>query len=113
MTSRLPRDANKNPIGILQYVGDGQEVNATVGSNAVNATAFDQGTRAITITPDVDIYIRQGASASVTAVGSKHKLKADFPYDIAIGDPSTQDFMPYVAIVAVNTAGKVFISERA
>lgn len=110
MTTRLPLDANNNPIPALRLKDSGAHaVNATATS-ARNSTAFGADTRVVSIYATQDVYLKFGGSG-VTAATTDHFFPAGTYYDFAIGGDGTGHFTN-LAVLRKSADGVVYISEK-
>ena len=111
MSTFLPQDSNDNPIPALRLRSAGaHSISATTGTSARNTTAFDAGTRVVSLYATSAVYVSFGDSA-VTADSTDHFFPAGVYYDIAIGGEQAAH-NAYVAVRAVDTNGDVYVSEK-
>lgn len=110
MTTILPRDSNDHPIPALRLKTGGAHAIAAVGTSARNTTAFDAETRVISLYATAPAYLAFGDS-SVTAASSDHYFPSGVYYDVAIGGEGMGQFT-HLAVLAVNTDGHVYVSEK-
>lgn len=111
MTTILPIDANDNVIPALRLRdGAAHTVAATTGGSANNAAAFSTETRIISLYASTPVYIRFG-EAGVIATSTDHYFPSGVYYDLAIGGYGV-DHTPYMAVLATDTDGDVYISEK-
>lgn len=110
MSTKLPLDANDNPIPALRLKDSGAHSITTNATSAVNATAFDEKTRVISLYATQDVYLTFG-DASAVATTSDHFFPAGLYYDIAIGGDSTAHDT-HVAALRTSADGTLYISEK-
>lgn len=111
MTTILPIDANDNAIPALRLKDGGAHALSSVTSASVrNTQGFEADTKIISLYASTPVYIRFG-EGDVVATSSDHYFPAGVYYDIAIGGYGV-DHTPYVAILAVDMDGDVYISEK-
>ncbi|MCS5597896.1 MAG: hypothetical protein NZ828_11655 [Alphaproteobacteria bacterium] len=111
MASLLPEDANGNPIPALKFKDSGaHKVNIDTVTSARNTGAFSTKTDVISIYSTEDCFVKIGTS-SVTATTSDHFIPAGIYLDIAIG-PNADTQNAYMAVIAANASGTVYISEK-
>lgn len=111
MSTFLPQDANENPIPVLRLKDSGAHtISATTGASARNSTAFDSGTRVVSVYAATPIYVKFGAS-DVAASSSDHYFPAGVYYDFGIGGDQSGHYT-HIAVKAVTTNGSVYISEK-
>lgn len=111
MSTFLPQDANENPIPVMRLRDSGaHSISATTGASARNSTAFDSGTRVVSVYAAVPIYVKFGAS-DVTASSSDHYFPSGLYYDFAIGGDQSGHFT-HLAVRATTSNGSVYISEK-
>ena len=107
----LPVDSNDNVIPALALKPDGAKtVSAMTSISTRNATPFDSATRVLSLYADVPVYIRFG-EANVEAGSSDHYFPANVYYDFSIRGNGS-DHTPYVAVLAAEENGTVYISEK-
>lgn len=108
----LPKDSNDQPIPALRLKdGAAHSLNAT-DTAAINTTAFDSKTRIVSLYATVPVYVKFGASDTVTATSADHYFPNGIYYDIAIGGGQTAH-TPYISVLrASDTNGDVYISEK-
>ncbi|MGH1374789.1 MAG: hypothetical protein ACRBCK_00455 [Alphaproteobacteria bacterium] len=110
MTTLMPKDVNDNPIPALR-LKDGGAHTITIGaSSARNASAFNAGTRIISLYSDVPVYLTFGDS-SVSADTNDHYFPAGTYYDISIGGDHSAHYT-HVAALQTTTSGTLYISEK-
>jgi len=110
MTS-LPLDIDNNPIPALRLkVTDGAHAIAATATSARNATAFNAGTRVVSIYATGPVYLRFG-DGSVVATASDHYYPTGVYYDFSIGGGKA-GFTDHVAVLRVSTDCTVYISEK-
>lgn len=112
MTTLLPKDADNNAIPALR-LRDGGAHNLTItGASARNSTAFDEGTKVISIYSTVAVYLKFGDN-TVNATTADHYFPANTYYDIAISGGSGKGaHNAYVSALRVSEDGAVYISEK-
>ncbi len=111
MSTKLPLDANDNPIPALRLKEDGAHTISSSASSARNSTAFDAETRVISVYATQAVYLNFGDS-SIIADSTDHYFPAGIYYDIAIGGDAT-GHSTHMAVLQVAQAGTVYISEKA
>lgn len=110
MSTFLPQDSNDFAIPVLRLKDGGAHTISATGTSARNASAFDGGTRVISVYATEPVYLKFGGS-SVTATSSDHYFPAGIYYDIALGGEQTAH-NTHVAALAVSANGSVYISEK-
>jgi len=110
MTTLLPTDIDDNPIPAVRLCAGGAHAITTSGTTARNSTAFDAGTRIISLYATENVYIKFGG-ASVTAAATDHFFPKGVYYDFAIGGDRTPHYT-HVAALQVSTGGTLYISEK-
>ena len=110
MPTLLPQDSDNNPIPAMRLQASGAHAIAAGASSARNSTAFDAGTRVVSVYADVPVYIAFGNS-SVTASSSSHYFPEGTYYDFAIGGDRTGQ-ATHLAVIAVSATGNVYVSEK-
>jgi hypothetical protein len=106
----LPVDSNNNPIPALRLRSGGAHSIAAGASSARNTTAFDAGTKVVSVYATVPVYIKMGGSG-ITAAATDHYFPAETYYDFAIaGDSGAQ--ATHIAVLRVSGDGTVYISEK-
>lgn len=110
MPTLLPKDIDNHPIPALRLKSSGAHSISATGTSARNSSAFDADTRVIGLYADVPVYVAFGDS-SVTATISDHYFPAGLYYDFSIGGDKTGQ-TPYVAVLAADTNGTVYLSEK-
>jgi len=111
MTTKLPMDANDNPIPALRLKDGGAHAITVTASPTRNTAAFNQETRVISLFSTVDIIVKLGDS-SINATASDHFFPAGTYYDIAIGGDGT-GHTAYISALATDNDGTLYISEKA
>tara|TARA_Y100001001_G_scaffold12486_1_gene11308 strand:+ start:564 stop:902 length:339 start_codon:yes stop_codon:yes gene_type:complete len=108
----LPKDSNDQPIPALRLKDGGAHTISAESSAAVNATPFDVKTRIISVYASVPVYLKFGASDTVSATSADHYFPNGVYYDVAIGGDQTAH-TPYISVLrAGDTDGDVYISEK-
>ena len=113
-TAKQPRDAAGAAIPVLRFrSGSAQKLTSVTSSTAQRSSAFSTGAQVITVTATEPMYFATGDS-SVTATSSSHYVPSGVPLDMALGTDvsSTIDYHTHISVIAVNTTGTVYISER-
>jgi hypothetical protein len=110
MTTKLPMDANDNPIPALRLKDGGAHTLAVTSSSARNATAFADETRVVSLYSTVDITVKFGDNAT-TASTTDHFFPAGVYYDVAIGGDGT-GHSAYIAALAASSDGTLYMSEK-
>lgn len=110
MTTKMPKDANKEPIPALRLKKDGAHKISFTATSARTATAFDQNTRVISLYATQDCHVRLG-DQNVFASATDHFFPAGVYYDIAIGGDGVPH-TPYIAAIRVSADGILYISEK-
>lgn len=112
MTTLLPKDADNNIIPALRLRNGGAHSIAVAATSARNATAFDEGTKVISLYTDVPVFLNFGDN-TVTATSSDHYFPAGVYYDIALsGGASKGAHHAYVAVIRAEDDGTIYISEK-
>ncbi|MCB1783007.1 MAG: hypothetical protein KDI13_03355 [Alphaproteobacteria bacterium] len=83
---------------------------AASATAARNATAFDAGTRIVSLYASVPVYVKFGGS-TVTATSSDHYFPEGIYYDLAIGGERAAHYT-HVSVLRVSSDGDVYISEK-
>ncbi len=110
MTTLLPQDVNDNPIPAMRLKQAKAHSIAFSDTSARNATAFDTGTRIISVYADAPVYLAFGG-ADVNATTNDHYFPSGIYYDMAIGGDDSAQFT-HVAALQVSGSGTVYISEK-
>lgn len=110
MATLLPQDSDNNLIPALRLKDGGAHAISATGSSARNSTGFDADTRVISVYATVPVYLKFGG-ASVTATTSDHYFPEGVYYDFAIGGDRAGHYTN-LAVLAVDTNGSVYISEK-
>jgi len=111
MPTRLPTDANNNPISALRLCTDGAHAVAVSGNSARNTVAFNAETRVISLYATTDVYIKFSGNASDGATSASHFFPAGIYYDFAIGDPRNGNYR-YIHALRVSADGMIYVSEK-
>ncbi len=107
----LPLDSEQYPIPTLRLkVTGGAHTIAATATTARNTTAFDAGTRVVSLYATGPVYVRFGG-ASVTATTTDHFFPAGMYYDFAIGGGKVGLFTN-VAVLRADTDCTVYVSEK-
>ncbi|MCB1532728.1 MAG: hypothetical protein KDJ35_07655 [Alphaproteobacteria bacterium] len=110
MSTFLPQDANNYPIPALRLKNGAAHAISATATSARNSTAFDGDTRIISLYATSPVFVKFGDS-SVTATTSDHYFPAGVYYDLSIGGDTTAQY-GYVAVLAADTDGTVYVSEK-
>ena len=110
MSTKLPLDVNDNPIPALRLKNGGAHVINSGAASARNITAFDDGTRVISVFASEPVYVAFG-DASVIATTSDHYFPAGLYYDMSLGGDGAPQ-ATHIAVLQVSTAGNVYVSEK-
>ena len=112
MTTLLPKDADNNIIPALR-LKDGGAHNIASGAVAQrNVTAFDEGTKIISLFATEAVYLKFGDD-NVAATTADHYFPAGVYYDIALSGGAGKGAQhSHMSVLQVSTAGNVFISEK-
>ena len=110
MPTLLPHDSDSNVIPATRLLPAGAHHISSSASSARNSTAFDAGTRIISLFATEAVYVKFGTSG-VTATSSDHYFPANTYYDFAIGGGRTGHYT-HVAVLRVSADGDVYISEK-
>lgn len=108
----LPKDLDNNPIPALKLRDNGAHTIAVTSTSNRNSVAFDADTKVVSLYATDDVYVRFG-DASVSATTSDHFFPAGVYYDIAVSGgagKASQDL--YIAVIQVNTACTLYVSEK-
>lgn len=110
MPTLIPLDANDTPIPALRLKDGGAHHISASATAARNSTAFDAGTRIVSLFSTVPVYVKFGDS-SVTATASDHYFPEGLYYDLAIGGERAAHYT-HVSVLRAETDGDVYISEK-
>ncbi len=110
MSTKLPLDSNDNPIPALRLRDGGAHVIASSGTTARNSTAFDDGTRVVSVYATQPVYLSFGDS-SVEASSSDHYFPAGIYYDVSLGGDGAPH-ATHLAVLQVSQSGSVYVSEK-
>ncbi len=110
MPTLLPKDSDSNVIPAMRLLPAGAHYISSSASSACNSTAFDAGTRIISLFATEAVYVKFG-DENVTATSSDHYFPANTYYDFAIGGDRTGHYT-HVAVLRVAADGDVYISEK-
>lgn len=111
MTTFLPTDQNSNVIPAMRLrSGGAQTVAATTSASARNASAFNAGTRVISVYATSPVYMNFGDN-TVTAATTDHYYPSGVYYDFAIGGDRVAQY-GYLAVRAAEIDCTVYISEK-
>ena len=110
MSTFLPQDSNDNPIPVMRLKDSGAHSISATGTTARNSTAFDAATRVVSLYATSPVYVSFGGSG-VEATSSDHYFPSGVYYDFAIGGDTTGQ-NTHVAVLAVDSDGSVYISEK-
>jgi hypothetical protein len=107
----LPIDDNNNIIPALRLrSGGAQAVAATTAASATNATAFDAGTRVVSLYASGNVYVAFGG-ADVAATTGDHYFPTGVYYDFAIGGGRVGQYS-HVAVLAADSNCTLYVSEK-
>ena len=110
--SKQPRDDGNDPIPVLALRPNrGLQVPFTAVSNT--SPQISNSVRVVTLFATQDCFVEIGAPGVEANTSNSHFLSGSIPYDISLGaetDPAEND--KYVAVIQVQTAGTLYISER-
>lgn len=110
MTTILPTDENNHPIPALRLRESGAHKITVTGTSARNTTAFNTGTRVISLYATGAVYVKLGGSG-VTATTSDHYFPANTYYDIAIGGEEAAQTL-YLSAIKADSDCMLYISEK-
>ncbi len=110
MTTIMPTDENNNPIPALRLRDLAAHKITVTATSARNTTAFNTGTRVVSLYATGPVYVRFGGSG-VTATTNDHYFPANVYYDIAIGGEESAQTL-YVAALRADTDCMLYISEK-
>lgn len=111
MSTYLPRDIDGAPIMVLGFRDQAAHQIAATATSARNTTAFNAGTRVVSLYATAPIFIRLGDSAA-TATSSDHYIPANTYLDLDIGGGKS-DHDAYMAVIAATAqTGTVYVSEK-
>lgn len=110
MPTLLPQDSDDNPIPAMRLKSDAAHTIAASTTSARNSTAFEADTSIVSLYADVPVYVRFGDS-SVTAAATDHYFPAGIYYDFSIGNVR-MGHHTHVAVLAADTDGNVYVSEK-
>jgi len=113
MPTLLPKDDDNNVIPTLRLKATGgAHAIAASATSARNTTSFQADTRVVSLYATVPVYVRFGGS-SVTATTTDHYFPQGVYYDFAVqGSDTKGPHATNVAVLAVSTAGTVYVSEK-
>lgn len=112
MTTLLPKDADNNAIPALRLRDNGAHALNVGTTSTSNSTAFDEGTKVVSLYTTVPVYISFGG-ANVTATSSDHYFPAGVYYDIALSGGSGKGaHHDYIAVLRAEEDGVLYISEK-
>ena len=112
MTTLLPKDADNNAIPALRLRDGGAHNISITGAAARNITAFDEGTKVVSIYSTVAVYLKFGDN-TVNATTADHYFPAGTYYDIAISGGSGKGaHNAYVSVLRFDEDGAIYISEK-
>lgn len=112
MTTLLPKDADNNIIPAMRLKPDGAHTLAATASSARNTTAFDAGTKVVSIYATDAVYLKFG-DATVTAAATDHYFPAGVYYDFAISSGDAKGpHNTHVAVLRASSDCTVYISEK-
>ena len=108
----MPRDDNSQSIPVLRFRAGSAQSQLVTSSSSV-LFALSEGTRVITVCVSEPCYFETGG-VNISASSSSHYIPSQIPYDIALGSglSSTLDYHSYIALRAVASSARVYISER-
>lgn len=109
----FPTDRSGHPVPALSLKsGGGHAIAFTDASDAVNAIAFSDDTRVISIWSDSNFYIELGGEdVVVPSDGTEHVLNAPSPIFISIGDGVVSNHKKFIAVKGVSDSGTLYVSE--
>lgn len=112
MTTLLPKDADNNTIPALRLAdGGAHSINVTAAA-ALNATAFKDDTKIISLYATAPVYLKLGDNGAVATV-SDHYFPANTYYDIAItGGAGKGAHNAYISVLRVSDDCTLYISEK-
>lgn len=111
MPTILPTDSYDNVIPAVRLKdGGAHSIASTTGASARNASAFDTDTRVVGLYATGAVYVKFGDSG-VSASAADHYFPADTYYDFAIGGDKVNQYT-HIAVLAVDTDGTVYVSEK-
>lgn len=110
--TRMPRDDNSQSIPVLRFRTGGAQ-QSSISSGGASRIEIPAGTRIITVICSVNAYFETG-NESIEATASSHFIPAGLPFDMALGSDlsDTDGYHRYISVIATNTSGTVYISER-
>lgn len=112
MTTLLPKDADNNTIPALRLRDGGAHTLTITGVAASNASAFNEGTKVISLYATTDVYLKFG-DVGVIATTADHFFPANTYYDIALsGGAGKGAHHDYVSALRVIEDGTLYISEK-
>lgn len=111
--SNQPRDDDNAPIPVLGLrPGKGHTVPYTTAS-ANTSPSFDTPTRVVTIFSTSNAFIQTGSSTVTVAASNGHFLPAQTLVDVSLGsETDAASVNKFISILAQDTNGTLFISER-
>lgn len=111
MTVFLPRDAHGHPVPAVRLKPGGAHTIAVTAASARNATAFNAGTRLVSLFATGPIFVRFGG-ADVAAAATDHYYPGGLYYDFAIGGDGPAHMTHIAAIRAGDSNATLYISEK-
>ncbi len=111
MTTLLPKDADDNAIPALRLKENKAHSISVTSSSARNSTAFDAGTRVVSLYATGAVYLRFGAG-TVTATSADHYFPAGVYYDVAIAGGAKGPQLTHVAALRAEQDCTLYISEK-
>ena len=110
MPTLLPKDQDNNPIPVLKMRDGGAHQIAATSTSTKNTTAFDTGTRVISLYATGPVYIKFGGS-DVVATSADHFFPAGFYYDVSLGNGKA-GHAAYVAALKADQDCVLYVSEK-
>ncbi len=113
MPTLLPKDDDNHPIPAMRLKDGGAHTIAATGVSSRNSTGFAATTKVISVYSTVPVYLHFGTS-SVTAAATDHYYPENTYYDFAIsgGNSGKGPHSTHLAVLAADTSGTVYISEK-
>jgi len=113
MPTCMPTDASGRSIPVLRLRASGaQTLPVSTSASSRTSRPFLAGTRVISVYATVPMFLASG-DANVSASQADHFLPEGTYVDLSLGsDLSPQGRHDYLAAVALDTNGQLYISER-
>jgi hypothetical protein len=111
--SNQPRDDDNAPIPVLGLRPSKAHTVPYTTDSANTSPSFDDTNRVVTLFSTSNAFIQTGASTVTVAAANGHFLPAQTLIDISLGSQTNAaDTNKFISILAQDTNGTLFISER-